>query len=119
MRFIDYETSNITPTMTLLQKQNEILKFLRESYNPHLYEVKLYENLTLKFISTTPILSPNDFKANYKKFISGYDAENNDGVITNIDFRNNKFYYSVNYESDTQITDDLLNSATFVDLGEI
>ncbi len=34
MKFVDYESSHITPQMTLLKKFNEVLKYLRE-IEPH------------------------------------------------------------------------------------
>lgn len=39
MNFVDYESSHITPQMTLLKKFNEVLKFLRQSkeYNSQFY----------------------------------------------------------------------------------
>lgn len=58
MKFVDYESSHITPQMTLLKKFNEVLKYLREiePHNIRFYLHKIiftYHGTTIMYLIST------------------------------------------------------------------
>lgn len=68
-KFTDYCASNITPQMTLLEKLNAIIKYLKENSpsGTHLFIHKyLYAGFELSFISTSSeLLSNNEIVSDF------------------------------------------------------
>ena len=76
MKFVDYESSHITPQMTLLKKFNEVLKFLRDkkesyiSFYLHTITLDNDEIIYLIDMDETEIETLEDLYNHYKNSIS-------------------------------------------------
>lgn len=76
MKFVDYESSHITPQMTLLKKFNEILKFLKEkdcsyiSFYLHTITIQDDKKIYLIDMDSSQIVEKVDLFNHFKNSLS-------------------------------------------------
>ena len=76
MKFVDYESSHITPQMTLLKKFNEVLKFLKEKdcswlgFYLHTITINSEKTIYLIDMDNSEITTKKEFYEHFKNSLS-------------------------------------------------